>query len=613
MVATLSKPKTGTPIDPSQYPDLIRLINGTYSDRVESIAQAEVDEKGNIIAIALDDAKRVAFKASDNDIAMMLLDDDESAKFAKTGAAPKKKKNCTGTNSFSCGFSCISKTTPSGKKKVCHKNPTPEQKALKTKIVKEAKAAVAEVPAKKVAEAPSREDRNAAARERARLARVEAANERNKNSIATMADGSRKQIVSKADKAESPAAKVSEAELKAIKEEFVIGAPTSQYATVNTGVLTGLGSFAGRFRSGSNWAENAEFNDQIKRVEEGLAENTLDFNNSVGLAELPKGSKAEQLRKIRGLIASMPEGSAFALPENSHDIAKELGITATKKRTIERDPDNIFGDDKLGPDASIYVGVVKNGKLRSRTPQERKDISRIREIREEIPQDLVQTHYNEDGDAAELSKAGLARIHKREDKLHEELDAIENRHLGRKPTGKVGDYASYEKKSAAWAKAKFGEFTEGANGFTLEQTKAHDIAHPITHELTGLDSDAIHKKFGSLKDALGNDALYGEEAIVNVMEQLSRGSSIEASILNGVRLARNMTRPDPNTGVMLASKEAGAYIRSPKFVQDLAETAHKAYRHNDFAPLIGHLRKSNRISGTVTAAGDDFTNSATGG
>lgn len=151
MVATLSKPKTGIKIQPSQYPDLIQLINGTYSDRVESIAQAEVDEKDNIIAIALDGAKRIAFKASDNDIAMLLLDDNESAKFAAVGAAPKKKKNCTGTNSFSCGFSCISKTTKTGKKTVCHKDPTPEQKALKNKIVKEAKEA-AEVP--KVAKIP---------------------------------------------------------------------------------------------------------------------------------------------------------------------------------------------------------------------------------------------------------------------------------------------------------------------------------------------------------------------------------------------------------------------------------------------------------------------------
>jgi hypothetical protein len=220
-----------------------------------------------------------------------------------------------------------------------------------------------------------------------------------------------------------------------------------------------------------------------------------------------------------------------------------------------------------------------------------------------LPQDLIDSGFKSE----KLSAAQSTKILAEEDKHHARIDKLENAYLGRKPTGKHGDYAHYEQKSADWAKAKFGDFDEGANGFSLAQTKAHDIAHPVTHDLIGMDSDKIHSHFGKMKDGNGNNALYAEEAIVNVMEQMSRGVSIEAATLNGVRLARVMTR----SGV--GSEEATAYVRSPDFAQKLTQAANHAYRQDDFAPLIAHVRKSNRLSGTVTAAGDNFTNSASGG
>ncbi len=187
----------------------------------------------------------------------------------------------------------------------------------------------------------------------------------------------------------------------------------------------------------------------------------------------------------------------------------------------------------------------------------------------------------------------LAKVEKAEDKL-----------LGRKP-GNVGDYKSYQQKSEKWATKTFGTVDAGANGFTLAQTKAHDVAHPVTHELLNSDSAGIHKRLGSLKQADGKPSLLGEEAIVNVVEHLSRGDTIEGSVLNGLRLARVLSR----TGT---DKEK-AYVRSRKFKNELIKMGHELYRNNNFSPLIKHVRQSNRESGTVLTGGGDFTNSASGG
>jgi hypothetical protein len=121
------------PISASQHRDLINLINGTYLDRVEQITAAEVDDQDNIIAVALDGQKKLAVKVTDNDIAIRLMGGEPAANFLKFAAPAKKPKKCS--KGISCGASCIAAS------KTCRKKTTPTQKAQKTKIVKEAKAA----------------------------------------------------------------------------------------------------------------------------------------------------------------------------------------------------------------------------------------------------------------------------------------------------------------------------------------------------------------------------------------------------------------------------------------------------------------------------------------
>ncbi len=343
----------------------------------------------------------------------------------------------------------------------------------------------------------------------------------------------------------------------------------------------------------------------------GVEVATLDINQATYLPKIGAKKWDEAIAKLQ----TLPDGHVVAFHPDDKELFTDLFIKSAT----------------LGNGITCPVAKVKNNKIVS-VFEDQKAVAAIRSARTEASTYMQSIHFDEEEDVRAtkgMSKATIAagrtingenfkygkaitpaakaKLLKGEDEWHEKIDSMENTYLDRKPTGKHGDYAHYEQKSADWAKAKFGDFSEGANGFSLAQTKAHDIAHPVTHDLIGMGSDEIHSHFGKMKDASGNDALYAEEAIVNVMEQLSRGVSIEAATLNGVRLARVMTR----NGV--ASEDARKYVRTPEFAQNLSQLANKAYRHNDFAPLIGHIRKSNRISGTVSAAGDNFSNSASGG
>jgi hypothetical protein len=55
-------------LQPDLYPQLITLINETYTDKVESIIAAQVDDDDGIDAIAMDGRKRLAAKIADNGI-----------------------------------------------------------------------------------------------------------------------------------------------------------------------------------------------------------------------------------------------------------------------------------------------------------------------------------------------------------------------------------------------------------------------------------------------------------------------------------------------------------------------------------------------------------------
>jgi phage gp29-like protein len=63
-----------TPIDATDYPELIALINGTYSDKVERILSAQIQDDGNtIVAICQDGKKQVAAQIDGESIKIKLL------------------------------------------------------------------------------------------------------------------------------------------------------------------------------------------------------------------------------------------------------------------------------------------------------------------------------------------------------------------------------------------------------------------------------------------------------------------------------------------------------------------------------------------------------------
>jgi hypothetical protein len=132
------------PIPATSYPTLIELINETYFDKVEQISAAEVDDNSDIVCVALDGRKKLAVKVEDEDINIKLMGGAAAATAVKF-AAPAKKKTCS--KGISCGASCISAT------KVCRVKTTPNQKAQKQQIVKEA-GGVLVAPAGKLAEMP---------------------------------------------------------------------------------------------------------------------------------------------------------------------------------------------------------------------------------------------------------------------------------------------------------------------------------------------------------------------------------------------------------------------------------------------------------------------------
>jgi hypothetical protein len=373
----------------------------------------------------------------------------------------------------------------------------------------------------------------------------------------------------------------------------------------------------------------------------------LDINRGLMARRLPSGDERAGLVT---LAKGLPEGayvSFYGLPGSQGKILKEMGInpqasqlskTELKEskelavRIIDTRGKLISAGKNLSNPAlreeltsltdrakelsakslksNSYVGVVRNGRLVSEDPARMAKIKEAKAIRKEL---IAKLEADESGlTSDEFRRLRVSRLGFKDDEdAHQKLDNLENDILGRKP-GKVESFDTYNERASKWSEATFGKTTQGANGFSLGQTLAHDVAHPITHELVGMETKAINKHFGGLLDKSKKPTMIPEEAIVNVMEHLSRGDTIEASILNGIRLARTLSRSG-NTG---RSKAAGAireYVRSPEFVKKLSDLAHKAYKADNFAPLMGHVRKSNKISKTVTVAGDNFDNSATGG
>jgi phage gp29-like protein len=62
-----------TPIEAAQYPALITLINGTYSDKVESILSAQIQDDDSILAIGQDGKKQIAVQITEDNIKIRLI------------------------------------------------------------------------------------------------------------------------------------------------------------------------------------------------------------------------------------------------------------------------------------------------------------------------------------------------------------------------------------------------------------------------------------------------------------------------------------------------------------------------------------------------------------
>ena len=311
-------------------------------------------------------------------------------------------------------------------------------------------------------------------------------------------------------------------------------------------------------------------------------------------------SPQEHADLVKGAIAHYAKNGDLAVVLGSAAAPlEELGKDHPLSRDLVK-----TGSDEMFSDIG-YIGTVKSGQLASLPEDYQERMSQGNRVRSLRFQQFgaVDREFDERGVTEEVLKA----FWDQEDETAEKLGKTEDEWMGRKPKkGAVKSANHYKKKADEWAKSQgLGDF---ANGFTSEATKAHDLGHPITHEMIGMDSNSINKALGGLKQKDGKPSLVAEEAIVNVVEHLSRGDSLEASILNGVRLARVLSR---NTEY--ETDEAREYVRSKEFKDKIVELSDKLYRNDNFTEYMKLVRQANRVSKTVTAAGDDFTNSASGG
>ena len=61
------------PKPPAQYLVLKKIINETYTDKVESILDARLEDDGAIIAVARDEDRIIAFKYTDEQVSVRVL------------------------------------------------------------------------------------------------------------------------------------------------------------------------------------------------------------------------------------------------------------------------------------------------------------------------------------------------------------------------------------------------------------------------------------------------------------------------------------------------------------------------------------------------------------
>jgi hypothetical protein len=148
-------------IEPIYYPLLISIIDESYTDGLDRISSARLNEDGTALVVGMDGAKQIGVKISDSNIKIRILNPDpidiNSAAFTDSNiyeqlgmrlvdlaleaefAAPKsknngslKKKTCK--TGLSCGGTCISKS------KICARSLSMEQQKQFKELKKRLKA-----------------------------------------------------------------------------------------------------------------------------------------------------------------------------------------------------------------------------------------------------------------------------------------------------------------------------------------------------------------------------------------------------------------------------------------------------------------------------------------
>ena len=132
-LATYNPKTTEFALSPPDYSDLIAFIDRHYTDGIESISSARVNDDGSILCVGMDGDKQVAVKITDNNVEIRLLNDESAAfKIGTAGALPTKKK-CT-AKGLSCGGTCISRS------KTCISKLSPEDKSMLDSLRKKIKS-----------------------------------------------------------------------------------------------------------------------------------------------------------------------------------------------------------------------------------------------------------------------------------------------------------------------------------------------------------------------------------------------------------------------------------------------------------------------------------------
>jgi hypothetical protein len=118
-------------IPSSEYPAILSIVNSHYTDGIDRLDNARLNDDGSLICVGIDGNKQVAAKITDTKISIRLL--NASAEFAtpKNNGSLKKKTCKTG---LSCGGTCISKS------KVCARALSIEQQKQFKELKKRLKA-----------------------------------------------------------------------------------------------------------------------------------------------------------------------------------------------------------------------------------------------------------------------------------------------------------------------------------------------------------------------------------------------------------------------------------------------------------------------------------------